>query len=147
MDIREVKQKINKTLKLVQEQKTPNIRLIQDCIDLIEDHGLAKDMEKQVNQLKMLHSVGSFLQDSSNIDKETLPANLQDILDDNQIENGDYAESEEKRGLVFIVRETPDGAIETSLDTSGLETLELLGCVSLLQKAIHKVIDKDNERE
>jgi len=131
MDITEVKQKINKTLKLVQEQETPNVRLIQECIDLIEDNGLTEVMEHQVNQLKMLHNFGSFLQDNSNED----------------IEDKNYLGEDNKKMLVFTVMEIEDGSIKTSLDTTGLQTLELFGCVPLLEKAIKKVIDKEDDSE
>tara|TARA_B110000259_G_C13976145_1_gene386812 strand:- start:941 stop:1360 length:420 start_codon:yes stop_codon:yes gene_type:complete len=138
MDIKEIKQKITKTLRLVQEQENPNIKLIQECIDLIKDNGLEEEMREQVLALKMLHSVGSFL--NNPLAKEDI--DIDKILSDDR-EDDEYLEHKETKNLVFKIKETEDGSIQTSLDTSGLETLELLGCISLLQKAIEKVIQKE----
>lgn len=126
MDIQDVRQKIHITVKKVSEQDKPNIRLIKECIDLIKEHGLEEELEKDLNQLKMLYTMGSLLETSN------------ELLEDME-------EKPKAKRLMFIMTER-DGHIATDLKMHGLETLELLGCIALMERAVHKVL-KDNERE
>lgn len=141
MDSLAVKQKILQTLKLISEQEKPNVRLIQECIDLMYENGLEEELSQELSQLKMLKSMGSFLQESEeSLEKieDTLSSEeLQDLLGDLDIKQG--------KKLVFTVKETAEGNLSTSLDTAGLQTLELLGCIALLEKAVDKVIKRSQE--
>ena len=130
MDIQDIRQKIQITVKKVSEQDEPNIRLIKECIDLIKEHGLEEELEKDLSQLKMLYTMGSLLETSSELLNE----------DEEDFEN----ESEAKQ-LTFTMTQI-DGHISTDLKMKNCETLELLGCITLMERAVLKVL-KENEKD
>jgi len=135
MDKRDIKLKIIKTLETVKAQKNPNISLIKECIDLIHEEGLEDDMKEELDSLSMLHTMGTLMNLGT---KKITEINSEDNL----IEEG-----EDAKFLIFKVRETADGNIITSLDMAGFETLELLGCVPLMEKAVQKVIKKSSKND
>ena len=126
MDIQDIRQKIQMTVKKVSEQDEPNIRLIKECIDLIKEHGLEEELSEDLSSLKMLYTMGSLLETSS------------ELLEDAE-------EKSKSKHLMFTMTEK-DGHIATDLKMHGLETLELLGCIALMERAVYKVL-KENEKE
>lgn len=143
MDIQDVRQKILQTLRLISEQEKPNVRLIEECIDLMYENGLEKDLSKELSQLKILKSMGSFLQES---DETFTKLQTEDTLSNKELDElFDNLDIKESKKLVFTVKETEEGNLATSLDTSGLQTLELLGCISLMEKAVNKVIKRSQK--
>jgi len=126
MDIQDIRQKIQITVKKVSEQDEPNIRLIKECIDLIKEHGLEEELSEDLSSLKMLYTMGSLLETSS------------ELLEDAE-------EKSKSKHLMFTMTEK-DGHIATDLKMHGLETLELLGCIALMERAVYKVL-KENEKE
>ena len=127
MDSSKIMEKILKTLKDLRIQDDPDISLIKDCIDLIYDNGLEIEMADSLERLNMLYTMQSFLEGSEHIKNDLI---------------GETAKGE--RALTFKIRETEEKTLVTSLDMSGFQTLELLGCIALMEKAVHKVI-KDNK--
>jgi predicted unusual protein kinase regulating ubiquinone biosynthesis (AarF/ABC1/UbiB family) len=130
MNIQDIRQRIQITVKKVSEQDKPNIRLIKECIDLIKEHGLEEELEKDLNNLKMMHTMGSLLETSNSLLNE---------------DEKDFEDESNAKQFTFTMTQI-DGHIETDLKMQNCETLELLGCIALMERAILKVL-KENEKE